>query len=220
MAEGDACAKSGEPRRDVRRSAGSGRRGWGIVARQRAQPSRAQEREVVVHTYAAPGWAILGDLAKHLVDVGYRLARPGLTGDHVGDFVAELKARRRNRDHVRHTDDRLRRLAKDCGWNLPRDATADGFAKWRTGQTELSAKTLNEYLAHANAFFNWLIRNGRAAHNRLKSLLKLPKAPTFERRALSFEEFVRFLRGSEKRRLAYFVASCNRAADVAGGAQP
>ena len=116
--------------------------------------------------------------------------------DHVGDFVAELKARGRNRGHVRHTGDRLRRLAKDCGWNLLRDATADGFAKWRTG------------LAHANALFNWLIRNGRAAHNPLKSLLKLPKAPTFERRALSFEEFVRFLRGSDKRRLAYFVASC------------
>ena len=59
--------------------------------------------------------------------------------DHVGDFVAELKARGRNRDHVRHTGDRLRRLAKDRGWNLLRDAMADGFAKWRTGQTELSA---------------------------------------------------------------------------------
>ena len=50
------------------------------------------------------------------------------------------------------------------------------------------------YLVHAVALFNWLIRIGKASHNPLKGVFKLPRAETFRRRALSFEEFVRFMR--------------------------
>lgn len=128
--------------------------------------------------------------------------------DHVADFVAHLEERSRNRDHVRHTRDRLLRLAKDCRWKLLRDVSADSFNAWRGAQS-LSAKTLNEYLAHSVALFNWLMRTGRVSHSPLRGVFKLPKEETFRRRALAFDEFVRFTRGCPRNRLmAYLVACC------------
>ena len=128
---------------------------------------------------------------------------------HVDEFVAHLKERQRNGDHVRHTGERLKRLCTDCRWTLIRDVSGAKFTLWRNERSELSAKTRNEYLAHGVALFNWLIRTGRASENPLKSVFRLAKAETFKRRALTLEEFERFMRGCEKRRTVYFLACCS-----------
>jgi integrase len=61
---------------------------------------------------------------------------------------------------------------------------------------------------HANALFNWLVRQGRMLHNPLKPVVKLETRgkETFKRRALTLEMFWRLVEGSGKRALAYLVA--------------
>jgi len=130
---------------------------------------------------------------------------------HLAAFVAHQKEQERSEDHVRHTHERVTALCAACRWQRLRDVTPDCFVKWRNEQLEaktLSAKTLNAYLGHAAALFNWLVRNERFTHNPLKSVLKLKTegAETFKRRALSLAEFVRFMAHDGKRRLVYFVA--------------
>ena len=126
----------------------------------------------------------------------------------LAEFIASLKDRNRSADHVRHNRHRLKSLFAACRWHLLRDVTAESFKAWQDQAVQLSAKTRNEYLGHAVAFLNWLIRNDRSTHNPLRNVRKLPTvgAETFKRRSLTFEEFVRFIQGSGKRRLVYFLA--------------
>ena len=131
--------------------------------------------------------------------------------EHLADYIADLGDRQRSKSHVLHAKYRLQRLFKNCRWHLLRDVTADHFLNWRADCPDLSAETRNEYLAHALAFFNWLIRQERATNNPLKSVFKLNTKgqETFKRRALSLEAFIHFLRSTEKRRFAYLVGCCS-----------
>ncbi len=128
--------------------------------------------------------------------------------DHLAEFISDLGERGRCKSHVVHTKCRLERLLKECDWNLIGDISADAFAKWRSQQSKFSAKTCNEYLGHANAFLNWLVRQGRALHNPLKVISKLEVRgkETFKRRALSLEMFWQLVENSGKRSLPYLVA--------------
>ncbi|WP_083270080.1 site-specific integrase [Lacunisphaera limnophila] len=129
---------------------------------------------------------------------------------HLADYVADLEARARSKSHILHAKYRLQRLFKDCRWHLLRDVTADRFLSWRGDCPTLSVKTRNEYLAHALAFFNWLMRQERATNNPLKSVFKLSGKgqETFKRRHLSFAEVVLLVESSGRRGLVYFVATC------------
>ncbi len=129
---------------------------------------------------------------------------------HLTAFVAQQKELNRSEDHVRHTYERVTALCAACRWQRLRDVSAERFLKWRSQQTALSAHTLNDYLGHTAALFNWLVRNERFTHNPLKSVMKLPTegAQTFKRRALSRDEFGRLMENGGKRRLVYFVAAC------------
>jgi len=129
---------------------------------------------------------------------------------HLADYVADLGARERSKSHVLHAKYRLQRLFKDCRWHLLRDVTADRFLSWRADCPDLSVKTRNEYLSHALAFFNWLMRQERTINNPLKSVFKLSGKgqETFKRRYLSFAEVVLLVESSGRRGLVYFVATC------------
>ena len=61
-------------------------------------------------------------------------AQKPLAGHHA-DFVANLVARGRNKDHVIHARNRLLRLFKECGWRQLRDMSPDGLEKWLAAQT-------------------------------------------------------------------------------------
>jgi len=128
--------------------------------------------------------------------------------EHLADFIADMSLRGRCKSHIVHVKCRLERLLKECAWRLFGDVSPDGFAKWRVQQSQFSAKTCNEYLGHANALFNWLVRQGRMLHNPLKPVVKLETRgkETFKRRALTLEMFWRLVEGSGKRALAYLVA--------------
>ncbi len=127
---------------------------------------------------------------------------------HHTDFVANLIARGRNKDHIIHARNRLLRLFKECRWRRLRDISADGVEKWLAAQSEFSPKTLNEYIAHAKTFVTWLERQGRIPSNPIRHVGKIPTdgRETFKRRALTLDEFLRLLSCSGPRRLAYALA--------------
>ncbi len=129
---------------------------------------------------------------------------------HLTDFIKRLGERNRCKSHILHTKYRLQRLIEECKWKLFRDVSPDKFSAWLAGQEKLSNKTRNEYLGHANAFFNWAERHGRIAHNPLKCVHKQETVgrETFKRRALSLEELVLLVKKGGKRGLAYLVAGC------------
>ena len=99
-------------------------------------------------------------------------------------------------------------LFNECGWRQLRDVTPDGVEKWLAAQTTFSPKTLNEYIAHAKTFANWLERQGRIPSNPLRRVGKVPTEgrETFKRRALTLEEFLRLLTHCGSRRFPYALA--------------
>ena len=100
--------------------------------------------------------------------------------EHCEDFFADLKARNRGRSHLVHVKCRLKRLLRECRWRALRDVSAESFTRWQTKQSDLANKTLNEYLGHATALLNWMMRQGRATYNPLKAVSKKEKKPKHE----------------------------------------
>jgi len=154
------------------------------------------------------------DQERELLGIGLpKAAREAATrsvAEQVEEFIANLEARHRGKSHVIHARGRLRRLVKECKWRHLRDVTAERLNTWLEHQDDLSVKTRNEYLAHATAFVNWAVREGRLLHNPLKSVVKKPAKgnETFRRRALTVEELVKLVQRDRKRGLAYLVAGC------------
>jgi hypothetical protein len=52
--------------------------------------------------------------------------------DHLVDYFADLKARKRAADYIAKTEMRLRKLAKECSWRQLIDVTAESFRRWRS----------------------------------------------------------------------------------------
>ena len=128
--------------------------------------------------------------------------------EHLADYVAHLSALARTRKHIAFTRNRILRMCEACGWRLLRDITADGFDHWRASQAILGPKTCNEYLGHFSAFLAWLEKNGRIAHNALKSVSKAETRghERCVRRALSEAEAAGLIQIGGRRGLAYFLA--------------
>lgn len=127
--------------------------------------------------------------------------------DHCREFLADAKRRNCSRSHLVHLKCRLEKLLADCGWRTVADVTADSFNSWVRAQ-DFSSKTLNEYLGHASAFLNWMVRHERIAANPLRAVQKLPKKETFRRRALTPVELMKLVASNRKRSLRYLFAGC------------
>ena len=127
---------------------------------------------------------------------------------HLADYVADLEKSGRSDAHVYHVDKRIQRLASECGWNLPKDMSADSFQAWRTRQRDKSPKTLNDFLSAASSFCKWLVRNGRMLDNALKLVSHVQERghETFKRRAFSDDEMRRLLAVAGVRRPVYLTA--------------
>jgi integrase len=132
------------------------------------------------------------------------------TFEHLEGFIASLVQKDRSKSHVIHTRGRLVRLLRECNWKYLRDISAEKFTAWTDRQAALSVKTRNEYLAHAIAFVNWAIREGRMERNPLRSVVTKPSKgnETFLRRALTIDQLVQVVSRDRKRGLAYLVAGC------------
>lgn len=108
---------------------------------------------------------------------------------HLADFIADLQIRGMSRDYFRHVENRVGVLLKDCGWNVHRDVSADGFIAWRSSQ-EKAPRTLNHYLDAMGTFLAWMVQCGRAIVNPLEKVVGVETRgrETVVRRALTDEQ--------------------------------
>lgn len=127
--------------------------------------------------------------------------------DHLADFVADLRAKGRNRTYSRNVDQRMRILMRECGWEYPKDVTADKFREWREKQSK-APKTLNEYRAVVSSLFSWMKDMGRVSENPMEGVKPVVTRgrETFERRALSTNEQRALLDVAGPRQVVYLTA--------------
>ncbi|XHR28905.1 MAG: tyrosine-type recombinase/integrase [Chthoniobacteraceae bacterium] len=126
---------------------------------------------------------------------------------HLRDYVADLTAQKRDTSYIYNVEKRLSKLASEAGWKQLRDVTPDSFQAWRARQSA-AAKTLNDYLAAASAFFHWMECNGRVLCNPLKLVRKVEERGNErrKRRAFTVEEMNRLLGVSGARQVGYLAA--------------
>jgi len=127
---------------------------------------------------------------------------------HLVDFLADLASMGRTPKYRHDIDARVTRLLGDCSWKHLNDITGDSFIAWRSMQTRLAPKTLNEFHAAINALLHWLERQGRIQSNPLH---RIPKVDTRgkqgKKRAFSDEEFVKLMAVAGRHRVLYLTAA-------------
>ena len=114
---------------------------------------------------------------------------PLVLSEKLEDYKSHLKILGRGSDHIRDTTTRMETLLRENQWASIDRITPASFDNWRGRQT-FSPKTLNEYLASANSFINWLIKNGVLNNNPLSAVQKLETRgkETKKRRSWTDEE--------------------------------
>ena len=127
--------------------------------------------------------------------------------DHAGEYCDDLAAMGRSPEYVYTVQKRLERICRESGWHRCADVTPDSFVAWRKRQSK-SPKTLNEYQATLDAFFNWMKRQGRYLCNPLEVVGKVEERgkATFQRRAFTVGEMQRLLTVSGERMPVYLLA--------------
>jgi len=135
-----------------------------------------------------------------------RDAATRLLKDHLEDWL-ETKERTRDDQYLVGVRNRVVRLIKECRWTYAKDVKAEDYALWVSG-SNLSPKTLNDFLVSIRTLLNWMVKQGRLGANPLRSLDLLPanEDKRRPRRALTDEELGRLLKKSGERGIAYLVA--------------
>jgi integrase len=128
--------------------------------------------------------------------------------NHLDDFLADLRARKRSESHIRHIETRIKRLLFECRWEHLRDVSADSFQLWRANQKEFSQKTLHEYQNAASSLFAWMERNDRLESNPLRRVGKVERKghETLKRRSFMNDEMSRLLAVAGLYALGYLAA--------------
>ena len=108
-------------------------------------------------------------------------------GEHLEDYVRDLKAQERDAQHVKDTSRRIERIVRETGWRVLGDVEPDSFTRWRS-KLKTSAKTKKEYQVSMVAFLNWLVRIGRLAGNPLARVTKVEVRGKKVREPRSFSE--------------------------------
>lgn len=128
--------------------------------------------------------------------------------DHLNDFLADLRVRKRSESHIKHLETRIRRLLVECRWEHLRDVSADSFQSWRADQEQFSQKTLHEYQNAASSLFAWMERNDRLEINPLRRVGKVERKghETVRRRSFTNEEMTRLVAVAGLYALGYLAA--------------
>ena len=130
-------------------------------------------------------------------------ARP--LGEHLADYVGELRAMGRDGMYAYNAERRLGKLRDACGWATLDSITADAFCQWRdtVGETSVHApgvrigpRTKNQYLDAVRAFCRWAVKRGRMESNPVATVGRVDETADVRRarRALSEQELVGLLR--------------------------
>ncbi len=125
---------------------------------------------------------------------------------HIQDYVSDRRAIGRDEKYVRELEQKLVKLASECGWQSAAQVTPESFCAWRAKQRK-NPKTLNEYLNAINGLMNWLER--RIGPNPLRHVQKVQTNGTekTKRRAFTSDELDRLVSMSGSRGVVYLVAA-------------
>ncbi len=124
------------------------------------------------------------------------------------NYLGDLEARGRSQGYVEHIGLRIRKLASECSWSVVADVSASSFEAWRQANSELAAKTLNDYLTAACGFLSWLLKRGFMAMNSLQAVSRVAVNghETRVRRALTRSEIERLFKTCGNRKAVYMTA--------------
>ncbi len=129
--------------------------------------------------------------------------------DHLNDYIRDLRARGRADDYIYNVERLVLRMCSECGWTHVGHITAKSFLTWREERARTKApKTLNQDLDCIRGLLQWMNRQGSLD---VDPLVNVSKAKTLGkerrvRRAMTTDEFQRFLAVAGSRRLPYLLA--------------
>lgn len=113
--------------------------------------------------------------------------------DLLSEYLQELESRSRRPRTLRKYRVILTKLFERCQWSKLQHVTARSFCQWRN-HCGLSGKTLNDLLASATTFFDWLERQRMLTDNPLKHVDRVDtRGKSQYRRALTMDEIKRLL---------------------------
>lgn len=135
-------------------------------------------------------------------------ARP--LGEHIADFLADLRAKGRDSMYVYNVQKRLAKLVEALQWKKLEHITADSFCNWRETPIEMAQAgtkedrhigptTLNQYLEAIRTFCNWAVKRKRMAANPMLAVEKIEESADVrrDRRAFAVEELTALMKAAE-----------------------
>ena len=131
--------------------------------------------------------------------------------EHLKSFLEDCQAIGRGKRYTRNLKTYIEIACCECGWKYLQDISAIKFERWRAN-SELSGKTLNEYLSGLNVFLNWLYNRKMISENPLKVVKRVDtrRDQKKKRRAFTIEELKRLVAvASPRSRAAYLLAAYN-----------
>jgi len=128
--------------------------------------------------------------------------------EHVADFRKHLQAKGDTPKHVKQHVGRVERLVDGCGFTYWRDVTPSRVHDWLKLQRDrgtFQAATSNNYIQAVVQFGDWMVRDRRAKDNPLAhiEMVNTVDDETYDRRALTFEEFRVLVSATEKSTAVY-----------------
>lgn len=147
----------------------------------------------------------------------YKEFRNTKISETIQAFIDNLRTEGNADMYLYTSQKRLERLAVEMGWRTIFDATRRDFEAWRNQTAKkgrrgkpTKAKTLNQFLATANQFFDWCAETERMEFNPLRTVKKIKEIDNVDyRRPATPDELQTFLKAlpsDELRRFYIFLA--------------
>ena len=134
---------------------------------------------------------------------------------HLDDFIAYLKNKGSSVDYVNTTKQRVQAILKECKFTRMDHISASRVQAFLGDlrQTGRSIASSNHYLRAAKMFTRWLVKDRRAADDRLAHLSRMNADADHRhiRRPLSMEEFTRLLEAAQSGPMIQHVSGPDRA---------
>lgn len=125
--------------------------------------------------------------------------------DHLADFQAYMRAKRRSDRHITDTVNHVRRIAADRGWKSLADIDRRGLERYIEAKAAdgLGANSINHAITALVSFCRWAQKNGRLVTMPLAGIEKMTLAEDRRhvRRALTEADFLRLVEAAKARPL-------------------
>jgi integrase len=117
--------------------------------------------------------------------------------EHIADYVNVLKAKGYAKAYIRHTQNRLKKIVKDCRFVYFRDITKTAVEIYigKLIKSGSSKTTAGHYLDSIKSFLNWAQLDQRIIRNPIDKIIK-PARDSKQKGILTAEQFITLVRGT------------------------